>query len=252
LAPPEPVETERVPVGMSTEGHSGSRDDDQVLVAEFALGLLEGGERATVARRIAAEPILSSDLRLWRSRLSTLDGEFAEVAPPAGVLPRIENRLFGGEPQRAGWWNSLALWRGLTAAAAAVAVVAIGVNLMQPRVDPTALANQLVAAIQAQEGSGVEFVALYDQTSGQVRITSLRGSAVPDKDFELWYIKGEQPAVSMGVIPVDQRTEIPLDAAARANIEPGTVFAVTLEQKGGSPTGQAQGPIVAVGTATPI
>lgn len=238
---------------MSTEGHSGGREDDQVLVAEYALGLLEGGERAALARRIATEPALASDLRLWRTRLATLDGEFAEVTAPPGVLSRIESRLFGSTAASSGgWWNSLALWRGLTAAAAAVAVVAIGLNLLQPRVDPNALATQLVAAIQAQEGSGVEFVALYDQASGEVRITSLKGAAVPDKDFELWYIKGEQPAVSMGVIPVDARMEIALDAAAKANIEPGTVLAVTLEQKGGSPTGKAQGPIVAVGTVTPI
>ena len=238
---------------MSQAGTSGGREDDQVLVAEYALGLLEGGERAALARRLATEPALASDLRLWRSRLATLDNEFAEVAAPAGVLPRVESRLFASATERSGgWWNSLALWRGLTAAAAAVAVVAVGVNLMQPRVDPNVLATQLVAAIQAQEGSGIEFVALYDQASGEVRITSLRGDAVPNKDFELWYIKGEQPAVSMGVIPVNERMEIPLDAAAKANIEPGTIFAVTLEQKGGSPTGQAQGPIVAVGTATPI
>lgn len=238
---------------MSQEGTSGGREDDQVLVAEYALGLLEGGERAALARRLATEPALASDLRLWRSRLATLDTEFAEVTAPAGVLPRVESRLFASAAERSGgWWNSLALWRGLTAAAAAVAIVAVGVNLMQPRVDPNVLATQLVAAIQAQEGSGIEFVALYDQASGEVRITSLRGDAVPDKDFELWYIKGEQPAVSMGVIPVNERMEIPLDAAAKANIEPGTIFAVTLEQKGGSPTGQAQGPIVAVGTATPI
>jgi len=234
---------------MSTEGHSGS-GDDQVLVAEYALGLLEGGERAAVARRIAAEPVLAADLRLWRNRLATLDSEFAEVAAPAGVVSRIENRLFGSLAK--GWWNSLAVWRGLTAAAAAVAVIAVGFNLSQPKVDPKALATQLVAAIQAQEGFGVEFVAVYDQALGQVRITSLKGDAVPDKDYELWYIKGDQPAVSMGVLPVNQKRQISLDAAAKAAIEPGTVFAVTLEQKGGSPTGKAQGPIVAVGTATAI
>jgi anti-sigma-K factor RskA len=237
---------------MSTEGHSGGREDDQVLVAEYALGLLEGGERAALARRFATEPALTSDLKLWRSRLASLDVEFAEVAAPASVLPRVENRLFGSTAASGGWWNSLAVWRGLTAAAAAVAVIAVGFNLMQPRVDPTALATQLVAAIQAQEGSGVEFIAVYDQAIGQVRITSLKGDAVPDKDYELWYIKGDQPAVSMGVLQVNQKREIPLDAAAKANIEPGTIFAVTLEQKGGSPTGVAQGPIVAVGTATAI
>ena len=39
---------------------------------------------------------------------------------------------------------------------------------------------------------------------------------------------------------------------AARDLAPGTVLAVTLERKGGSPTGVAQGPIVAVGTITPI
>ena len=75
---------------------------------------------------------------------------------------------------------------------------------------------------------------------------------VSNKDYELWYIRGSEPAVSMGVVPVDQRKEIALDAAARAKIDEGTVLAVTLEQKGGSPTGKAQGPIVALGKAIAI
>jgi len=236
---------------MSLDGTSGGHEDDQVLVAEYALGLLGEAERVAVARRLAAEPALAADLRLWRIRLATLDSEFAEVAPPAHLLQRIEQRLHG-RAARTSLWDSLAMWRSLAGIAAAVAVVAVGFNVMTPRVDPDALAVQLVAALQSQEGSGVEFVAVYDQYRGEVRITSLQGSAVPEKDYELWYIKGDEPAVSMGVIPVNQRFEIPLDAEAKAKLEAGTVLAVTLEQKGGSPTGVAQGPIVAVGAATPI
>jgi anti-sigma-K factor RskA len=238
---------------MSLGGeHGGGSEDDRVLVAEYALGLLEGGERAALAHRIATEPGLQAEMRLWRERLATLDGEFAETPAPTDALGRIERRLWGEAVGPAGWWNSLAAWRWATAAAAAVAVVAVGLNLMTPRPDVNALATQLVAALQAQEGSGVEFVAFYDQASGEVRITSLSGAAVPDKDYELWYIKGDAPAVSMGVLPVNERREIPLDAAAKAGIAAGTTLAVTLEQKGGSPTGVAQGPIVAVGKVTAI
>ena len=43
-------------------------------------------------------------------------------------------------------------------------------------------------------------LALYDQVSGEVRITSLSGQALADKDYELWYIKGDSPAGSMGVL----------------------------------------------------
>ena len=232
----------------------GSDDGDRVLVAEYVLGLLNAAEHDAVARRIAAEPLLKAEQRLWQTRLASLDGEFAEVTAPTNVLPRIEARLFGSTAASGlgGWWNSLALWRGLAGAAAAVAIVAIGMNIMQPRFDAQTAATQLVAALQANEGSGVEFVAFYDTGTQSVRLIGLQGQAIPDKDFELWYIKGEEPAVSMGVIPVDHRIEIPLDASAKAKIGEGTVLAVTLEQKGGSPTGVAQGPIVAVGTATPI
>lgn len=239
--------------------HSGGPEDDRVLVAEYALGLLEGGERALVAHRIASEPLLRAEMRLWRDRLATMDGEFAETPAPAETLGRIERRLWGEAIERKSptgwlaWWSSLPVLRGMVVAGHVLAFAAIGYIFVQPpRVDPSQLATQLVAALQANEGSGVEFVAFYDQTSGAVRITSLSGQALADKDYELWYIKGDAPAVSMGVLPINEKREIPLDAAARAGIEAGTTLAVTLEQKGGSPTGVAQGPIVAVGKVTPI
>jgi anti-sigma-K factor RskA len=244
---------------MSLGGeHNGELEDDRVLVAEYALGLLEGGERAQVAHRIANEPALRTEMRLWRDRLATMDREFAESPAPTDALNRIERRLWGeatAEPKRRGWfgwWSSLPALRGMVLTGHVLALAAIGYIFVQPRPDATMLATQLVAALQANEGSGVEFVAFYDQQSGAVRITSLAGQAIADKDYELWYIHGDAPAVSMGVLPVDQRREIPLDAAAKAGIEAGTTLAVTLEQKGGSPTGVAQGPIVAVGKVTPI
>jgi len=243
---------------MSVNGDSDSGDaagGDSILVAEYVLGLLDAAEHERVGRRIAADPALAAEFRFWQSRLSTLDNDFAESPAPAGVLERVEGRLYpnAAAARSGGWWNSLALWRGLAAGGVAVAVAAIGFTVMQPEpLDPDVFASQLVAALQAQEGSGVEFVALYNSATGEVRLTALSGEAIPDRDYELWYIRGDEPAVSMGVIPVDQRTEIELGPEAQTRFEPGTVLAVTLEQKGGSPTGVAQGPIVAVGTATPI
>jgi anti-sigma-K factor RskA len=242
---------------MSLTSEHGGSEDDQVLVAEFALDLLEGGERAAVARRIAAEPALRADLQLWRARLSSLDSEFANATPPAHVYPAIERRLFG-EAQKAkkggifSWWSDMTVLRGMAVAGHVLAFVAIGYIFTLPRFDAQTAATQLVAALQANEGSGVEFVAFYDTGTQAVRLIGLQGAQVADKDYELWYIRGDEPAVSMGVIPVDHRVEVPLDASAKAKIGEGTVLAVTLEQKGGSPTGVAQGPIVAVGKALPI
>jgi len=239
---------------MSMQDDStGDHEGHSALVAEYVLGLLPAGQHERVGRLIEADAGLRAERDFWVARFAALDGGFEEVPPPAHLYAAIEARAFGGaEGKRVSLWESLALWRGIAAGALAVAVAAVGFNLMQPRFDADQMAVQLVAALQAHEGSGVEFVAVYDQAQGAVRITSLKGAAVPDKDFELWYINGDQPAVSMGVIPVNARLEIPLDAEAKASIGPGTVLAVTLEQTGGSPTGVAQGPIVALGPATAI
>lgn len=243
---------------MTDDAHIGGTEEDggdSALVAEFALGLLDPVEHERVARRIAAEPALRREHASWRSRFAALDADFAETQPSGAVWSQLERRLFAAQPSApaASWWNSLGLWRSLAGAATAVAVLAVGFALTRPApLDAKAFATQLVAAIEAQEDSGVAFVAFYDTGTGAVRLLGLSGEEPADRDYELWYIEGEQPAVSMGVIPVDQRTEIPLDETAREAIGEGTVFAVTLEQPGGSPTGVAQGPVVALGRALAI
>ncbi|HWA19551.1 MAG TPA: anti-sigma factor [Devosia sp.] len=235
---------------MSQDGHMPAvSEDDRVLVAEYVLGLLPPAEHPRMAARLAAEPALRAEQRLWTLRLASLDREFVEASAPAAVMPRIEARLFGTSA-RTSFWDSLALWRGIAAGAVAVAVIAIGFNVLNPRPDPRQFAEQLVAALQDQ-GSGVSFVAVYDSATGSVRLTALTGAPVPEKDYELWAIQGGQ-TISMGVVPVDRKVDVKLPVTVAPGFGAGTVLAVTLEQKGGSPTGVAQGPIVAVGTATLI
>jgi anti-sigma-K factor RskA len=236
---------------VSGDGDFGDEDGDSVLVAEFVLGLLEPAEHARVAALIAANPILQRELRFWEMRLQPLDDEFAEAAPPPGLLATIETRLFGTEPSQgslARLWNNLVLWRALTAAAIIVAAVGLGVGLLRPVPTSSELANELVASLDAQ-GSDVKLIAIYDGASATVRLIGLSGGPVPGKDYELWYIHGQSPPVSMGVIPVDARTSIAIGPQAQAAIDPGTVLAVTVEPKGGSPTGAPTGPIVAKGAA---
>ncbi|MEO6014249.1 MAG: anti-sigma factor [Devosia sp.] len=235
---------------MSQDSDIGGRDEDGFLVAEYALGVLPAAEYEAVRARLKAEPALRSELTFWRSRLSSLDTEFAEAPAPAATWSRIEQRLFTGQA-KPGFWNSLALWRSIAAGGLAVAAIAIGLNVTTPRQDPKAFAAQLVAALH-EEGSNVSFVALYNETTGQVRLTALSGDAVPDKDYELWVIEGSDAPRSMGVIPVNARTDVKLAPDVLAGFGEGTILAITLEAKGGSPTGAPQGPIVAKGAATQI
>ena len=134
------------------DDRSEAGHEDSLLVAEFALGLLSAGEHERMARRIAAEPALRAELRMWNQRLAGLDAQFEEQAPPSHVFSRVEQRIFATRTAGGGWWNSLALWRSVAMGSLAVAVVAIGVNVMRPApVDPEQFATQLVAALQSQE-----------------------------------------------------------------------------------------------------
>jgi anti-sigma-K factor RskA len=236
---------------MSMDDDIGERqDEDGPLVGEFALSLLDADEHARMAARIAADPALKAELRLWRLRLAALDGHYAELQAPRAALLRAEARLFP-QPRSPSVWNSLSFWRSLAAGGIAVAVAAIGFSLIQPApLDPEEFASQLVAAIEAQEGSGVSFVALYDPATGMLRLTSLSGEPMPDRDFELWAIHGTEPPVSMGVVPMDARAEI--EMPDDMPFTEGTVLAISVEPRGGSPTGGPTGPVVAMGTATAI
>lgn len=227
----------------------GGEPGDTMLVAEYVLGVLDPETHARVGRMIAADPRLVAERDFWQARLSGLDDEFIETAAPENVLPRIEARLFGTTSLRSRWWDSLPLWRGLAAGALAVAILAIGFGVMRPAGDVATIADQLVAALEA-EGSDVRFLALYDG-QGQVRLTALSGAAGPDKDFELWAIQGGAP-ISMGVIPGQIRHAVTLAPEVMAGWGEGSVLAITLEQAGGSPDGNPHGPVVAQGTATSI
>ena len=69
----------------------------------------------------------------------------------------------------------------------------------------------------------------------------------PGKSAELWVILAGQPAQSLGVIKEGQAQRLPLPAALTGAGQTTSLLAVTLEQLGGSPTGIAQGPVVATG-----
>jgi anti-sigma-K factor RskA len=223
------------------------------LVAEYVLGLLSSAEHDRVGRLIENDQALRAERDFWVSRFAALNAEFEETPVPAHLYAAIEARAFGDVVKAgrvASFWDSLMVWRGIAAGALAVAVAAIGFNLLQPAPDVSALTIQLVAALE-EEGSNVKFVALYDG-SGNVRLTSLSGEAVPDKDFELWAIQGGNNPISMGVIPVSARSAVEISPEVMAGWGEGSVLAITLEEKGGSPDGNPHGPIVAKGAVTPI
>lgn len=231
------------------EDTGAERGGDDMIAAEYVLGVLPADERQIVARRLDTEPTFARLVDGWEVHFSPLAAAYAEVEPPATVKTAVDRRLFAStttapEQGRAGLWSSLAFWRGL----AAVAVAALAIYIALPYVNQPAPAprQQLVASLAA-DGSDVKYLAVYDAAHREVGLSLVSGQRAAGKDFELWMIEGKNAPVSMGVIPAGPTAHMAVSPAVQQKLAQGAVLAVSLEPAGGSPTGQPTGPVVAAG-----
>jgi len=221
-------------------------DDDGLLAAEFALGVLQGSARDDFAKRVSADPALAAQVRYWNEHFAGFTDEIAPVLPSAQVQRRIENRLFGAT-QRQSIWNSLGLWRGLAIASLA-ALLAVGVWNLQT-VKPT-VQDAFVARVEG-EAKAVELVAYYDAATGELRLNRTAGAAATNRSFELWLIVGSDAPVSLGVLPAANTTRLTVPVHLRSQLK-GSVLAISDEPAGGSPTGAPTGPVLATGQLTAV
>ncbi|MBN9026544.1 MAG: anti-sigma factor, partial [Rhizobiales bacterium] len=101
-------------------------------------------------------------------------------------------------------------------------------------------------AVLNGDGGKPAFVASVDTASGTIRLRRVGAAPPPDKSFELWQVPAEGPTVSMGV--ADNISDL---RPMNVSLKPGEKLAISVEPKGGSPTGQATGPVVFVGDLLP-
>lgn len=229
------------------EDNGPERGGDDLLAAEYVLGVLAADERQVASRRIDTEAAFARLVDAWEVRFAPMAAAYAAVEPPASVKAAIDRRLFASSASTApggGLWASLAFWRGL--AAAAIAAFAVYVAL--PYVNPPAPQPQtrLVASLAA-DNSPVKYLAVYDSARHEVGLSLVSGERGAGKDFELWMMEGKNAPVSMGVIPAGQTARLAVTPAVQQKLAQGAVLAVSLEPAGGSPTGQPTGPVVAAG-----
>lgn len=97
-----------------------------------------------------------------------------------------------------------------------------------------------VVAVLNLQGGAPGWVAL--EQGGELHL-AVAGAAAPDPahDYELWAIAGGPPR-PIGVLPRGHGLIIPA-----GSLSPGVVLAVSLEPRGGSPTGLPTGPVLSQG-----
>jgi len=212
-------------------------DEDDLLAAELALGLVD--DPAALARR-AQDENFARRVVWWEQRLAGLAVPL-EAEPSAELWPRIATALPQNDNGR-----SVLRWKLVSGAMAAVAVVALVMVAQRPQIElPPPPGTPIVASLSGERGSALAIS--YETTSRRLTIAPVKLDP-GQGDAELWVVPvGSDKATSLGVINAHQPTTHQLNPAQARLVGPGATFAISLEQRGGSPTGQHVGPIVATG-----
>ena len=107
------------------------KDDDALLAAEYALGLLEGDEARAAARRAAGDADFARLVTDWEIGFAHMAEDLPEVAPSAAVKTALMRDLFP-QAARTGVWQNLRLWRGIGVLSAVLLGLVLGAMLMRP------------------------------------------------------------------------------------------------------------------------
>jgi anti-sigma-K factor RskA len=222
--------------------HDG--EEAEVLAAEHALGLLDGAERVDAERRYAANRQFAEAVEAWQARFAALLDEVAPVQAPIRVWARIARSLDqAANVVEFKLRRSLMVWRGATAAAATVAV-ALGAVLLAPRPQPPA-PPILTAKLAATANGPAVFIAYYDPARQAIVLTPATATAPPDHSPQLWLMPTGGKPISLGVGTFTAPAQL---VQAKGLLGAGAMqLGVSLEPKGGSPTGQPTGPVIATG-----
>lgn len=224
-------------------------EDDKMLAAEYAVGLLTATERAEFERRLTLEPALREELRNWDETLAQMIDAMAPVQVPTQVYAGIEARLFTDERKSGQWLQSLFFWRSLSFASLAALAVAGILYTQTPHEGITPTENFVAELSGPQEA--VKLAVLYDGAKGEIKFTRIAGTPVSGRDFELWLIQGKNAPISLGVLPQTSNGVIRVSDDLKAKLS-GSVLAISDEPAGGSPTGQPTGAVLATGAMTLI
>ncbi len=230
----------------------------ELLAASHALGTLRGGARRRFEALAREQAPVRAAALVWQGRLASMTELQTPIVPDAAVWTRIRNMIDAEQTQHAierqrdaahaadkpqgGWLRSLALWRGATAAGALATVLAVvvGLNLRDQLVNASAV--QYVAVL-SDDQAATSMLVTFDPKKKKLVLQRVGSySEGSDKSLQLWALPPGGAPRSLGVL--DNAPALRL-AASESDVHAVPTLAVTLEAKGGVPSGSGpKGPIV--------
>jgi anti-sigma-K factor RskA len=234
-----------------------NRELQERLAAEYALGTLRGRARARLRSWMREDAALARAVAEWESRLAPMLAGVAPVRPPARVWRAVEERI-GARAAPGGLWDSLGFWRnlGLFASGSAAALL-VALGLLSPQ-QPQPAPAPVVVSVQTDKIPPVYLAVLAEaktqkpmlivhagRRSDQLWVKTLDPSIhAAEGSLELWAVRASGAPKSLGLISSDEKEMIGLGAVADQSLAGIPALAVSLEPRGGSPTGAPTGPVL--------
>jgi anti-sigma-K factor RskA len=228
------------------------------LASEYVLGTLRGGARRRFAQMMRADATLREAVAIWETHLTPLAEHLEPIAPPKRVWNNIESRISGSMPEsranagvsstsatpaKGGVWSSLTFWRGLGFAGTSLAAVLLAFTL---RTNPAAV-NTEPMMMAVLEDKGEARMIVEQPKSGYLMVKMVKPwVGGEDKSMELWVIPKDGAPRSLGLLNDTGDTKL-AKPDMDIRLTDGTVFALSKEPRGGSPTGAPTGMVLCKG-----
>jgi anti-sigma-K factor RskA len=228
----------------------GLRD---TLAAEYVVGTLRARARRRFERLLREDAGLRERVLAWQARLAPLDAATAPVPPPARVWREIQGRIapsLHASHERT-WWDSLRFWRGAALAGFLLATAFAATVALAPR-EPEMMV--VVMSDQSEQPRLTVSWRIDDRGQKRLRVRVIgHAEMAPDTAWELWALpRGAGRPVSLGLITTHETQTVMVPARLADLIDAAQGLAMSVEPRGGSPTGMPTGPVLYKGACTQI
>jgi anti-sigma-K factor RskA len=214
------------------------------LCGEYLLGSLRGAARRRFERALREEPRVVQRLEHWQGMFTPRYSKMIAAQPSGNVWKRLEREL-GLARYRMPWHRRAAFWRAWAVAATAALALAIGMQVLRPAPEPSALIATLAGKAEA-----AQVTAFLSRDGRTLELRAARPVvAGPAQSYELWLLPPGGAPISLAVLgSLDARFALPPAQVGR--LSAGAKLAVSVEPAGGSQTGAPTGPVILVGEIT--
>ena len=224
-----------------------------LLAGEYVLGSLRGAARRRCERLMMGSRSLAAEVAAWEQRFAVWALRLAPIDPPGYLEWRLMGRILGylphtGElptaivqsrPHGEGLRN--VFWRSWAVAATLVLALVIVSQRIAPAPEPKPAEFALMSDAK---GTPLWLISVHPEAN-RVDMKVVTPNPVPEgKSYELWMIPDGGKPVPMGLM---NETGIASETVAPellARLAGAKALAISLEPKGGSPTGQPTGPVL--------